>query len=275
MSQTILITGASSGIGLATALELLRAGHTVYGGARRVGSMAAIGAAGGHVLPLDVTQDADRERVVQTIITEHGRLDALINNAGLGPYAAAEDMPLDDARHLFEVNVFGPARLIQLVLPYMRAQRSGRIVNVSSMGGEIAFPLGAWYHASKHALEGYSDALRQEVRRFGIDVVLIQPGLIKTEFGGPTVHAVREHSGRGAYRELAEAVAKNTEAIYGANGKASDPTVVARAIRRAVESARPKTRYPVGYVARPLLALNRFLPARVFDRIATSQTSRK
>jgi short-subunit dehydrogenase len=137
---------------------------------------------------VDVTVEADLERAVQTIVEEQRRIDVLINNAGQGLYAAAEDMPLEEARHQFEVNLFGPARLTQLVLPHMRAQRSGRILNVSSMGGEIAFPLGAWYHASKHALEGYSDALRQEVKR-GIDVVLIQPGITRTEFGDVTVRA--------------------------------------------------------------------------------------
>ena len=153
---------------------------------------------------LSVPPVADLECAVNTMIDEQGRIDVLVNNAGVGHYAAAEDMPLEHARQLFEVNLFGPGRLVQLVLPHMRAQRAGRIVNVSSMGGEIAFPLGAWYDASKHALEGYSDALRQEVKRFGIDVVLIQPGITK----------------------------------------------VAKAIRKAVESARPKPRYPVGYMAR-------------------------
>jgi short-subunit dehydrogenase len=155
----------------------------------------------------------------------------------------------------------------------MRERRSGTIVNVSSMGGEIAFPLGAWYHASKHALEAYSDALRQEVKRFGIEVVLIQPGLIKTEFGGVTSRGVREISGHGAYKELAEALAKSTETIYGPSSRASDPSVVAGAIRKAVEATSPRPRYPVGYMARPLLALNRFLPARLFDRVASSQVS--
>jgi NAD(P)-dependent dehydrogenase (short-subunit alcohol dehydrogenase family) len=136
--------------------------------------------------------------------------------------------------------------LTQLVLPHMRAQRWGRIVNVSSIGGEIAFPLGAWYHASKHALEGYSDALRQEVRPFGIDVVLIQPGITKTEFVDGTVRALRAYSGQGPYREMAEGLATNTAAIYSENSRASDPSRVARTIRRAVESARPKPRYPVG-----------------------------
>ena len=273
MSKIVLVTGASSGIGRATALELLRAGHTVYGGARRVQSLDPVSAAGGHALAMDVTSDADLERVVQTILDQEARIDVLVNNAGFGLYGAAEDVPLDQARYQLEVNLFGPARLVQLVLPHMRERRSGRIVNVSSMGGEIAFPLGAWYHASKHALEAYSDALRQEVKRFGVDVVLIQPGLIKTEFGGVTSDGVREYSGQGAYRELAEALAESTDALYSETSKASEPSVVASTIRKAVETARPRPRYPVGYMAKPLLALNRFLPARLFDRVATSQVS--
>jgi NAD(P)-dependent dehydrogenase (short-subunit alcohol dehydrogenase family) len=271
MSKIVLITGASSGIGRATALELLRAGHTVYGGARRVESLDAISAAGGHALAVDVTSDEDRQRAVRAVLGQRGRIDVLVNNAGFGLYGAAEDVPLDRARYQLEVNLFGPARLIQLVLPYLRRQRSGTIVNVSSMGGEIAFPLGAWYHASKHALEAYSDALRQEVRRFGVEVVLVQPGLIRTEFGDVTAGGVRKLSGHGPYHDLAEGLATSTETLYRAGGRASDPAVVATTIRKAVESTSPKARYPVGYMARPLLALNRFLPARLFDRVASSQ----
>jgi NAD(P)-dependent dehydrogenase (short-subunit alcohol dehydrogenase family) len=271
LSKIVLITGASSGIGRATALELLRAGHTVYGGARRVESLDAVSDAGGHPLAVDVTRAADLERAVRTVLDRQGRIDVLVNNAGFGLYGAAEDVPLDRARYQLEVNLFGPARLIQLVLPHLRRQRSGTIVNVSSMGGEITFPLGAWYHASKHALEAYSDALRQEVKRFGIDVVLIQPGLIRTEFGDVTANGVRELSGHGPYRDLAESLAESTEALYREHTKASDPSVVAATIRRAIETASPRPRYPVGYMARPLLALNRILPARLFDRVATSQ----
>jgi short-subunit dehydrogenase len=204
-------------------------------------------------------------------VGQQGRIDVLVNNAGFGLYGAAEDVPLDRARYQLEVNLFGPARLTQLVLPHLRRQRSGTIVNVSSMGGEITFALGAWYHASKHALEAYSDALRQEVKRFGIDVVLIQPGLIRTEFGDVTANGVRELSGHGPYRDLAEGLAESTEALYREHSKASDPSVVAATIRRAIETASPRPRYPVGYLARPLLALNRILPARLFDRVATSQ----
>jgi NAD(P)-dependent dehydrogenase (short-subunit alcohol dehydrogenase family) len=271
MSKIVLITGASSGIGRATALELLRAGHTVYGGARRVESLDAVSDAGGHPLAMDVTKDADLERAVRTVLDQEGRIDVLVNNAGFGLYGAAEDVPLDRARYQLEVNLFGPARLTQLVLPHLREQQSGTIVNVSSMGGEITFPLGAWYHASKHALEAYSDALRQEVKRFGIHVVLIQPGLVRTEFGDVTANGVRELSGHGAYRDLADGLANSTESLYSEHGKASDPSVVAATIRKAVETASPRPRYPIGYLARPLLALNRLLPARLFDRIATSQ----
>jgi NAD(P)-dependent dehydrogenase (short-subunit alcohol dehydrogenase family) len=220
---------------------------------------------------MDVTNDADLERAVQTILDEQGRIDVLINNAGFGLYGAAEDVPIEDARYQFDVNLFGPARLTQLVLPHMREQRFGRIVNVSSMGGQITFPLGAWYHASKHALEAYSDALRQEVRQFGIDVVLIQPGLIKTEFGTVSSEAVRRYSGNGPYRELAEGMASSTDRIYDERSRASDPSVVAKTIRKAVETARPKPRYAVGYMAKPLMALDRLLPDRVFDRITTGQ----
>ena len=271
MPKTILITGASSGIGHATALELLRAGHTVYGAARRVESMNAIVEAGGRALPLDVTNDAELEGAVQTILAEQSRIDVLVNCAGFGLYGAAEDVPLADARYQLEVNLFGPARLIQLVLPHLRTQGAGAIVNVSSMGGEITFPLGAWYHASKHALEAYSDALRQEVKRFGIDVVLIQPGLIKTEFGDVTARGLLDHSGQGAYRDLAEKFAKTTEAMYTENRHATDPSVVAKTIRKAIDSRRPKARYAVGYMARPLMTLNALLPDRVFDRIASRQ----
>jgi NAD(P)-dependent dehydrogenase (short-subunit alcohol dehydrogenase family) len=271
MPKIVLITGASSGIGKATALELLRAGHTVYGAARRIESMEALTAAGGHVIAADVTKEADLEQLVQAVFSKQGRIDVLINCAGFGLYGAAEDVPLADARYQLDVNLLGPARLIQLVLPHMRSQGTGTIINVSSMGGEIAFPLGAWYHASKHAVEGYTDSLRQEVSGLGINVVLIQPGMIKTEFGGVTSHGVLDHSGQGAYEDMAKALAKATDAMYTQNRHVSDPSVVAKTIRKAAESNHPKTRYPVGYMARPLLTLNWLLPDRLFDKVATSQ----
>ncbi|NBH07610.1 oxidoreductase [Amycolatopsis sp. SID8362] len=266
MPEICLITGASAGIGRATALELLKAGHVVYGAARRLSKMDELRAAGGHPLAMDARDESDLDRVVRTILDEQGRIDVLINNAGTVLHGAAEDVPLDAARDQFQVNLFAPARLVQLALPAMRAHGSGRIVNVSSIGGEISLPLGAWYYASKHALEAYSDTLRMEVRPFGIDVVIVQPGIIRTEFEDHTAAELREHSGHGAYREMAEAMARQAETGL-ADG--TDPAVVAQTIRRAVEADTPETRYAVGLHAEKLLELNRSLPDREFDDLAT------
>jgi short-subunit dehydrogenase len=268
--KVCLVTGASSGIGHATALELVKAGYIVYGVARRVEKMEDIRAAGGHALPMNITSEADIQRVVQTIVNQQGHIDVLINNAGIGLHGSIEDTSLDQAHNLFEVNLFSVARLTQLVLPHMRQQKSGTIINVSSIGGEIAMPLGAWYYASKHALEAFSDTLREEVQQFGINVVVLQPGIIKTEFEKETAQELRTISGHGAYAKYAEAMAQRAEtALGGTNTKASDPSVVAKTIRQIIESPAPKPRYAVGYVAGTLLFLNRILPDRLFDRMMT------
>ncbi|GAA4904832.1 NAD(P)-dependent dehydrogenase (short-subunit alcohol dehydrogenase family) [Nonomuraea thailandensis] len=269
MGKVVLVTGASAGIGKATALELTRAGHIVYGAARRVHKMDDLRDAGGHALALDVRRPEDLERVIGTVIEEQGRIDVLVNNAGTVMHGAAEDIPLDQARDQFEVNVFAPARLTQLALPHMRARGSGTIVNVSSIGGEIALPLGCWYYATKHALEAYSDTLRMEVEPFGIDVVIIQPGIIRTGFEDHTARDLRAVSGTTAYGEMAEAMAVRAEAQLGENSQGSDPGVVAAAIRQAVEAGKPETRYAVGWMADRLLELNRTLPDRDFDRLVT------
>ncbi|WP_327087173.1 oxidoreductase [Nonomuraea sp. NBC_01738] len=269
MPKICLVTGASSGIGHATALDLLRTGHIVYGAARRVEKMAALEAAGGTALAMDVSDEADLERVVARVLDDHGRIDALVNNAGVGLHGSAEETPLDRARQLMEVNLFGAARLVQLVLPSMRAHGFGRIVNVSSIGGVITLPLGAWYYASKHAMEAYSDTLREEVGRFGIDVVIVQPGIIKTPFEDTTGEELLEFSGDGPYGDVARWMAERAKGSLGEGSKASDPSVVAEAIRTAIDAPRPKTRYAVGYVAKLLLRLNRFLPDRAFDRLVT------
>ncbi|MCK2222012.1 oxidoreductase (plasmid) [Actinomadura sp. ATCC 31491] len=270
MQKVVLVTGASAGIGKATALELIRAGHTVYGAARRLGRMGDIREAGGHALAMDARRPEDLERAVGTVIGEQGRIDVLINNAGTVLHGAAEDVPLDQARDQFEVNVFAPARLVQLVLPHLREQGSGTIVNVSSVGGEIALPLGCWYYATKHALEAYSDSLRMEVEPFGIDVVIIQPGIIRTGFEDHTARDLRTISGTTAYGEMAEAMARRAEAQLGDDSQGSDPGVVAAVIRRAVEAGKPETRYVVGWMADQLLELNRTLPDREFDRLVTN-----
>ncbi|MEV5570178.1 oxidoreductase [Spirillospora sp. NPDC052269] len=268
MQKVILVTGASAGIGKATALELIRAGHIVYGAARRVRRMDDIRDAGGHALALDARRPEDLERVVGTVVGEQGRIDVLVNNAGTVLHGAAEDTPIDLARDQFEVNLFAPARLIQLALPFMRERGAGTIVNVSSIGGEIALPLGGWYYASKHALEAYSDTLRMEVEPFGVDVVIIQPGIIKTEFEDRTAQDLREISGGTAYGEMAEAMARRAESQLGEDGQGAAPDVVAATIRQAVEAGRPETRYAVGWMADKLLELNRTLSDREFDKLA-------
>jgi NAD(P)-dependent dehydrogenase (short-subunit alcohol dehydrogenase family) len=184
MNKTAFVTGASAGIGAATAFALLAAGYRVFAGARRLDRMAALAAAGATLIKLDLTDDATIVAAVDAIKNASGRIHILVNNAGYGSYGALEDVPLDEARRQFEVNVFGLARLCQLVLPTMRAQKSGKIVNVTSIGGKIWEPLGAWYHATKFAVEGLSDCLRVEAARFGIDVIVIEPGAIRTEWAG-------------------------------------------------------------------------------------------
>lgn len=270
MSQKVaLITGASSGIGKATAERLIRDGFTVYGAARRVEKMQDLEAQGGHVLHLDVTDEASCQDAIQTILDAEGRIDVLVNNAGYGSYGAVEDVPLDEARRQFDVNLFGLARLIQLVLPTMRAQRSGTLVNVSSIGGKIYGPLGAWYHATKHAVEGFSDALRIELADFGIDVVLIEPGAIRTEWDGIAVESMMETSGSGPYAAFAAKTKRFMEGAY-QGGKGSPPSVVSDAIASAVASRKPKTRYVVGDQARLAVVSRWLLPDRAFDAFIRS-----
>ena len=264
--QIVLVTGASSGIGLATAEALLARGHTVYGAARRVERMAHLGARGGHALELDVTDDASMEAAVQTILDAEGRIDALVNNAGYGSYGAVEDVPIDEARRQFEVNLFGLARMIQLVLPSMRARKAGTIVNVSSMGGKIYFPLGAWYHATKHALEGFSDSLRLELAPHGVDVVIVEPGSIATEWSDIAVDHMEGSSDDGPYADLTGKMSRLFNASEG-----SPPTVIADVIVQAVEADKPKTRYVAGAHARTLLTARALLPDRAFDALISSQ----
>jgi NAD(P)-dependent dehydrogenase (short-subunit alcohol dehydrogenase family) len=266
MNKIAVVTGASSGIGEATARALMAAGYTVFAGARRLDRMAGLVAAGATPLKLDVTDDASIVAAVEAIRTAAGRLDVLVNNAGYGSYGALEDVPLDEARRQFDVNVFGLARLCQLVLPMMRAQQSGKIVNVSSIGGKIWEPMGSWYHATKFAVEGLSDCLRAEVEGFGIDVIIIEPGAIRTEWAGIARDGLIQSSGGSAYAEQANGHARMLAAA-GTSSFASPPEVVARTIVRAVGARRPKTRYATGGGARTILLLRAMLPDRMFDRL--------
>ncbi|GGQ54033.1 oxidoreductase [Streptomyces asoensis] len=265
-AKTALVTGASSGIGEATALELHRLGYTVYGAARRTDRLRELAGHGIRPLAMDVTDDASMRAGIEKITAETGRLDVLVNNAGYGSYGALEDVPLDEARHQFEVNVFGAIRLAQLALPHMRAQRSGTVVNITSMGGKIHTPLGGWYHGTKFALEALSDCLRLEARPFGVDVVVIEPGGIATEWGGIAADTLEKSSAGGAYAAQATAVASALRSEANAK-RNSPPSVIAEAIGKAVTARRPKTRYATGFGARPLIALRRVLPDRAFDMV--------
>jgi len=262
MSTSVaIVTGASSGIGHEAALCLRAQGVTVYAAARR--PMPELEAAGLHTLALDVTDDESLVKAVATVIEEQGRIDILVNNAGYGSYGAIEDVPLDEAKRQFDVNVFGAMRLVQLVLPHMTARHRGRIVNISSMGGRFAMALGGWYHATKYAIEALSDALRQEVRPFGIDVVIVEPGLIRTNWAGIAADHLRATSGLGKYSAIAQNFATALE--FAGQGFATDPAVIGRVIAQAALTSHPCTRYRKGAGAWPLTTLIHVVPDRTFD----------
>jgi NAD(P)-dependent dehydrogenase (short-subunit alcohol dehydrogenase family) len=267
MTKVAVVTGASSGIGEETAKRLAGLGYTVYAAARRVDRMAHLADAGIRPVRVDVTDDAGLARFVADVVAEAGRIDVLVNNAGYGSYGALEDVPMAEARRQFDVNVFGLARLTQLVVPHLRRQGGGYVVNISSMGGRIYEPLGAWYHATKFAVEGLSDSLRLELKPFGIHVVVIQPGAIRTEWSGIAARQLRETSGGTAYAKQARLMGRVLEGGGRAERMMSPPAVVADAVAKAVTARRPRTRYAVGMGARPLLAARRLLTDRGYDRL--------
>lgn len=268
MAKTVLVTGASSGIGKATAIFLAQHGYNVYGAARRMEKMEALKEYGIKLISLDVTSDESIVNVVDKIYKEAGRIDVLINSAGLGSYGALEDVPMAEAKNQLEINLFGVARLIQLVLPQMRKNRFGKIVNISSIGGKVGLPMGSWYHASKFAIEGLSDSLRNEVRQFGIDVIVVEPGGTKSEMieiGGNDLMRV---SGNTAYKGLANSLQK----MYGEMEKnAVEPVVIAKLIKKGIEAKLPKERYIGGTMAKPMLFMRKILSDRLFDKMVMSQ----
>jgi NAD(P)-dependent dehydrogenase (short-subunit alcohol dehydrogenase family) len=268
-TKVAIVTGASSGIGEETAKRLAGLGYTVYAAARRVERMSHLTASGITPVKVDVTDDDALAAFVEDVVAESGRVDVLVNNAGYGSYGSVEDVPMAEARRQFDVNVFGLARLTQLVLPHMRRQGGGYVVNVSSVGGKIYEPLGGWYHATKFAVEGLSDSMRLELAPFGIHVVVIQPGAIRTEWADIAADGLRERSAGTAYADQATQVG-------GVLGRAENPrltspaSVVADAVARAVQARRPRTRYAVGRGARPVLVARRLLRDRTFDRLVTT-----
>lgn len=262
-----LITGASAGMGKDFALRLLKEGYVVYGGARRVEKMGDIVAAGGYALALDVTDETSAKSAIAHIITQHGRIDVLINNAGYGQFGAVEDVPLSEARRQMDVNLFGLAFMSQLVLPHMRSQKGGTIFNISSIGGKVATPMGGWYHASKFAVEALSDALRLEVRPFGIHVVVIEPGGIASEWSGIAMQGAKRYSSNGPYARLAEAMVKIQTRI----AALPPPSVISDLIVKALRSRHPKTRYSAGHMAGTILTLRRLLSDRQLDTLIAGQ----
>ena len=258
-----MITGASSGIGKAAARTFLKAGHSVYAGARRLEQMKDIEVEGAIVCHLDLTVQESIDAFVKKVLDAEDRIDVLVNNAGYGSYGAVEDVPLEEARRQFEVNVFGLAAMTNAVLPTMRAQRSGRIIHVGSSGGKLWSILGGWYQATKFALEGLSDCTRNELRPFGIEVVLIEPGAIKTEWGDIAIEHIKETSGEGAYKPIAEAAVKF---FTGIKSMEADPQIIADAILKGATANKPKTRYAAPGSVKVMLFLRKIMTDKMFDR---------
>ena len=266
MEKIALITGASSGIGKAAAVELKQRGFIVYGAARRTDKMAALEEKGIHTMALDVTDDKSMSACVAGILKKEGRIDVLVNNAGFGLYGAIEDVEMEQARRQLEVNLIGLARMTQLVLPKMRENRYGKIVNISSMAGRIWSPFGGWYHAAKFAVEGLSASLRLEVKPFGIDVILIEPGGIKTDWGLIAAENLKKASSGGAYAPAAVRSAQRTIKNYTGNSM-TDPEVIAKCIGKAVTAKKPRTRYLLGFGAKPAVYIQKLLGDRIYDKI--------
>ena len=272
ISKAVLITGCSTGIGRATALRLAARGWSVYASARRLDAIADLAQHGCKTLALDVCDEASMRAAVAQIERAEGAVGVLINNAGYGQDGAIEEVPIDAVRRQFETNVFGLVRLTQLVLPGMRRQHWGRVINVSSMGGRLTFPGGGFYHATKYAVEAISDALRFEVRGFGIDVVVVEPGPIKTQFEDTSLGTMDTAAEIAAspYADFNASVAKRIRGTY-KGPMAAGPEAVARAIEKAVSAKHPRTRYPVTAAARLLMLTRRILPDRAWDAVLRMQ----
>lgn len=270
MKKVALITGASSGMGKSTAYILNEQGYTVYGAARRTDKMQDLLEAGMRIVELDLTIDESIVKAVYQILEKEGRIDILINNAGYGSYGSVEEVSIEEAKRQFEVNIFGLARITQLIIPTMRKQKSGRIVNISSMGGKMYTPFGAWYHATKHALEGWSDCLRLELKQFGIEVVVVEPGGIKTDWGIIAAENLEKTSGSGPYAQFANSVSENMKNMYASNGL-TEAEVLGKVMAKAATVKNPKTRYVKGYMAKPSLFIRKWFGDKIFDKLILSQ----
>ncbi len=264
--KVALVTGVSSGIGKQTALQLLHAGYIVYGGARNIDKVRELEDLGIRLKVLDVTSKDSMDKVVNCIIKCHKRIDVLVNNAGYGLYGPVEYTSMEKIRDQFEVNVFGLIYLTKLVLPYMRNNQYGKIVNISSMGGRIWTPMGAFYHSTKYAVEGLSHSMRLEVEPFGIDVILIQPGGIKTNWGNIAANNLEEVGIDTPYEKQCKTISEGMKKTYRSKLLTS-PSTIARCIVKAVTVKKPKTKYLLGYGAKPLVVAHRVFGDRTYDKI--------
>jgi len=263
--KVVVVTGSASGIGKATCQLLVSKGYTVYGGDIQVEKNRYLDSIGGHSLVLDVTKEEQVKAAVDKIIIEQGRIDVLYNNAGFGIMGTAEETNLEDAQKLMNVNLFGYVRMIKAILPHMRQQKSGRIINTTSMGGKIYFPLASWYIASKHALEGWLDCLRIEVKEFGISVVMIEPGFINTNFYNVSGEYGKKYAPNSAYQHLFGPISKAPLP------KMSEPVVIAKVVEKAISKNHPKTRYVKGKNGKLLIGMRNTFGDRFYDRMVMSQ----
>lgn len=267
--KIILITGASSGIGYEAARMLAEKGHKVYGAARRTERMEQLRQYGVTPVSLDVTDDESSKEAVDFVLRKEGRIDVLVNNAGYGELGPIETTSLENAQHQLDVNVVGLARMTQLVLPHMRSQRSGRIVNVASVAGHITFCFAGWYNASKYAVEALSDATRMEVKPYGIDVAIVEPGGVYSDWGRIAAEQLRKASTETVYEEKAGRTANVFEMMYGRNpfNMMTSAKKAAKHVCKAATSRCPKTRYAFGIGNASMRFLHTVLPARWFDAI--------
>jgi NAD(P)-dependent dehydrogenase (short-subunit alcohol dehydrogenase family) len=276
-SKAVLITGCSTGIGRATAAHLAAKGHVVYATARKPETLADLEAGGCRTLALDVTDESSMQGAVDRVVAEEGAVGALVNNAGYSLSGAIETVDMDDVRKQFETNVFGLVRMCQLALPSMRDQGWGRIVNISSMGANFVFPGGGIYHATKYAVDAISDALRFEVKGFGVHVVIVQPGLIKTEFGNTAADQVVAPDVDGPYAHFNAVVAKRTKEVYEDGPLAKlggGPETVAKTVEKAITARKPKIRYRVTPSAHLAINQRRLMTQGMWDAMLGTQFPR-
>lgn len=266
--KVVLITGTALGIGKSTALHLIEKGHIVYGGDILIEENLYLNESGGFALEMDVTNQEHIDAAIKKIINEQGRIDVLVNNAGLGVYGAIEDVSMEDAIYQYDVNLFGVARATKAVLPHMREQKSGTIINISSVLGETYGPIAGWYLSTKHALEGWSDALRVELKEFDIDVVIVQPGAINTNFFNVTKSYIEKYEKDSPYKHLYGEPVTDSESNVLSNQ--SDPIVIAKVIEKAMNARNPKTRYAAGAYSKAGKFLRRIMTDKMFDRFILS-----